>query len=318
MPKMPDNLPRLTSYEKTLEHFKSIKPYSKGKQKGSVPLGSVRAYTRSLITHRGDHFAFSYYGFDVVKLYEDGTREFNACGWHSISTCNFLNDTSSDVNIYFARIKNTLYLVKNKIHYMFPDGHSPIKVSPDGIVSGYKVPVCNRMNGEVMSAFRKRYAPFTTFLRDMLTINPHVPDDRELDALHQSMYRIQSLPIGKSISSFGPTQMKDSTYSIESLFNFIDKALLLDEQERADCFYQIATRFTFIAWCWVHGNTYTYTANAPRIFLADEAVRHFEELIKLRYSNMIFTEVAVPPRETAVHDSNRHYKVYQSAFAGGL
>lgn len=314
---MPDRLPKLTSFEQALAHFKSVKPYSKGKLKGSAPLGEKRSYSRSLIeytphdphllTHHGECVFLSYYDNRVVRLYADGTKRFSTCGWHSISTHHFLNETSSTGHAFrFERNKGVIYLVKDDIYYMFPD-QDDIVVHPDGSITGYKVPVYHRMDGEVMLRLKKQYAPFTTFVRDMLTINQHVATDSELDALPAYTRSIMSLPIGKSLRGLRPSEINYSYKSMVTLFSHIDEALRKDGDEQRAIFYEIATRFNHLVWSWNWGRM----GNVEPTLDAGTAVRHFNELIKFHFAKLIFKRERITPRNTAVHDSNEHYMIHQ-------
>lgn len=311
---MPDRLPKLTSFEQALAHFKSVKPYSKGKLKGSAPLGEKRSYSRSLIEYSPDCYplrleciSLSYYDNRVVRLYADGTKMFSTCGWHSISTNHFLNETSSMGHAFrFERNKGVIYLVKNDIYYMLPD-QGEIVVHPDGTITGYKVPVYHRMDGEVMLRLKKQYAPFTTFVRDMLTINQHVATDSELDALPAYTRSIMALPIGKSLRGLRPSGINHSYRSMTLLFSHIDEALRKDGDEQRAMFYEIATRFNHLVWCWSWG----HQSNVEPTLDADTAVRHFNELIKFHFAKLVFKKEEVTPRKTAVHDSNEHYMIYQ-------
>lgn len=306
---MPDRLPKLTSFEQALAHFKSVKPYSKGKLKGSAPLGEKRSYSRSLIEYAPDLecIFLSYYDNRVVRLYADGTKTFSTCGWHSISTNHFLNETSSIGQTFrFERNKGVIYLVKNDIYYMLPD-QGEIVVHPDGTITGYKVPIYHRMDGEVMLHLKKQYAPFTTFVRDMLTINQHVATDSELDALPAYTRSIMSLPIGKSLRGLRPSEINYSYRSMTLLFSCIDEALSKDGDEQRAMFYEIATRFNHLVWSWNWG----HRGNTEPTLDADTAVRHFNELIKFHFAKLVFKKEEVTPRKTAVHDSNEHYMIYQ-------
>jgi hypothetical protein len=73
---MPDGLPSLKTYEQAKTYAESIRPYIKGRAKGSIPLGSVRRYDRSIIRVRPDSIGLFYYSNEVIRFYPDGRKSY--------------------------------------------------------------------------------------------------------------------------------------------------------------------------------------------------------------------------------------------------
>ena len=299
---MPDDLPHLPTHAMAKDYFNRVRPYSKGADMGKRPLGSKRRYSRSLI-HKGerDIVTFSYYDNHVVRLYPDGRREFSVCGYPTISTTCVLNETSKTDTLQFKREKGKIYAVYKGTFYRMPDlGY--VEISNDGAIRGYEIESQHSIDFDAMKAKREKYAPFMTFIRDMLTISQfveHQPSTDDLDGLFVSeLNQVTYMP---SLKSLALTERR-VTGSMEAFFYLLDEALTLEEEEKLKRFYHLANKML----CSVLMEKSSNYAGM-RIANFEDAKHHFYELIKYRFASEVFVRKEVAPRDRGVHDSNKHY-----------
>lgn len=293
---MPEELPNLTTYGQALAYHDNVRPYAKGAEKGKRPLGRKRRYTRSQIVAGEGYVAFTYYDSPIVKLFHDGRKHFSSCGWQSISTTHVLSETSSTPDMKFRREKGKIYVVYKGTFYRMPS-HGIVEVSPDGAISGYEIETQHSINFDAMKAKKDKYAEFIKYMKDILTINQNVerhPNEEGLDSFFVSrLHAMRYMPALKS--QVGSD--RHVAASMQLFFEMIDETLMLGEEEKFKKFYVLAQKFfTSVAYDRVRESLYI-----------DEVHRHFNELIKYRFASEVFTKKEVPPRDSAVHDSNKHY-----------
>ena len=312
---MPEGLPHLPTYEKALAHWESVRPYIKGADQGKRPLGEKRRYSRSIIrkVHQltgDDAIVLSYYNNDVVRLYADGSKRFSICGYPSMSTMHVLNETSATDTLHFNREKGKIYAVYKGTFYCMPDrGH--VEVSASGEITGYECESQHTIRFDAMKAKKDKYAPFTTYMKDILTISQHVdenPSTEGMDAVFVDMLReFRYVPALKS-NIKAERGVKNSLWA---MFDLIDEAMGLEQEEMLKRFYVIAHKFfpsVVIDKCQV--NVYKWNMKGDRHVLAEDAVKHFNEVIKYRFADEVFERKDVAPRDRAVHDSNKHYFIF--------
>ena len=307
---MPENLPYLPTYERALAHWESVRPYSKGADEGKRPLGEKRRYSRSIIYKAQDNaIVLSFYNNDVVRLYTDGSKRFSTCGYSSISTMHVLNETSKTDALHFNREKGKIYAVYKGTFYRMPD-RGCVEVSASGAITGYKCESQHTIRFDAMKAKKDKYAPFTTYMKDILTISQHVdekPNTEGMDAVFVNMLReFRYVP---SLQHAIRTE-REVQKSFWLLFDLIDEAMGLEQEEMLKRFYVIAHRF-FPSVVLDNFSIHRWNNMAPtvgnRYVLAKDAVRHFHEAIKYRFANEVFERKDIAPRNKAVHDSNKHY-----------
>ena len=312
---MPEGLPHLPTYEKALAHWESVRPYIKGADQGKRPLGEKRRYSRSIIrkVHQltgDDVIVLSYYNNDVVRLYADGSKRFSICGYPSISTMHVLNETSATDALHFNREKGKIYAVYKGTFYCMPD-HGHVEVSASGEIAGYECESQHTIRFDAMKAKKDKYAPFTTYMKDILTISQHVdenPSTEGMDAVFVDMLReFRYVPALKS----NIKSERGAKNSLWAMFDLIDEAMGLEQEEMLKRFYVIAHKFfpsVVIDKCQV--NVYKWNMKGDRHVLAEDAVKHFNEVIKYRFADEVFERKDVAPRDRAVHDSNKHYFIF--------
>lgn len=294
---MPEELPNLTTYEQALKYHDNVRPYVKGAEKGRRPLGKKRRYTRSMIVAGEGYIAFTYYNSSVVKLFHDGRKQFSPCGWASISTTHVLSETSSTPDMKFKREKGKIYVVYKGTYYRMPD-HGIVEVSPDGAISGYDIERQHAINFDAMKAKRDKYAEFIKYVKDILTINQLVerhPNEEGLDSFFVSrLHAMRYMPVLKSQAVGSERHV---AASMQLFFELIDETMALGEEEKFKKFYVLAQKLL---------TSVAYDRARDTLFV-EEAQRHFNELIKYRFANEVFTKKEIPPRDSPVHDSNKHY-----------
>jgi hypothetical protein len=294
---MPEELPNLTTYEQALTYHDNVRPYAKGAEKGNRPLGKKRRYTRSQIVAGEDYIAFTYYSNPIVKLFHDGKKHFSSCGWQSISTTHVLSETSSTPDMKFRREKGKIYVVYKSTFYRMPS-FGVVEVSPDGAISGYEIESQHSINFDAMKAKRDKYAEFTKYVKDILTINQNVerhPNEEGIDSFFVSrLHAIRFMPVLKSQATGGERHV---AASMQLFFELIDETMVLDEEEKFKKFYVLAQKL-------LASVAYDKIREALTV---DETQRYFNELLKYRFASEVFTKKEVQPRDSAVHDSNKHY-----------
>lgn len=298
---MPDDLPHLPTYAQARAHYDRTIPYAKGSEVGYRPLGAKRKYTRSLILAEADTFMLSYYNNIVVKLYESGKRGFSICGFPTISTTCFLNETSRTDNLHFQREKGKIYAVYKGTFYRMPN-RGYVEISANGAISGYERETQHAIDFDGIKAVREKYAPFTTYFRDMLTISPHVEPRPNTEGMHWTFVadldRVTYMP-----STWGKVKTERNVkQSMTMFFELLDKALEKKESDRLNDFFHLAIKF--LNSC-IMENTHRFTDF--RVVEIANAQNHFNELIKYRFAKQVFKQKEVAPRDRAVHDSNEHY-----------
>jgi len=279
-------------------------------------LGEKRRYSRSIIRKvqqltGADAIVLSYYNNDVVRLYPDGSKRFSTCGYPSISTTHVLNETSATDTLHFSREKGKIYAVYKGTFYCMPDrGH--VEVSASGEITGYECESQHTIRFDAMKAKKDKYAPFTTYMRDILTISQHVdenPSTEDMDAVFVDMLReFRYVPALKS-NIKAERGVKNSLWA---MFDLIDEAMGLEQEEMLKRFYVIAHKF-FPSVVIDKFNIFKWNM-APdvgnRHVLAEDAVKHFNEVIKYRFADEVFERKDVAPRDRAVNDSNKHYFIF--------
>jgi hypothetical protein len=294
---MPEELPNLTTYERALMYHDNVRPYTKGAEKGNRPLGKKRRYTRSQIVAGEGYVEFTYYNNKVARLFHDGRKQFSVCGYPSISTTHVLSETSNTPDMRFRREKGKIYVVYKSTFYRMPS-HGVVEVSPDGAISGYEIETQHSINFDAMKAKRDKYAEFTKYVKDILTINQNVerhPDDSDLDAWFVSrLHAITFMPALKSQAIGGERHV---AASMGLFFELIDETMVLGEEEKFKKFYVLAQKL-------LASVAYDKVREALTI---DETQRHFNELLKYRFASEVFTKKEIQPRDSAVHDSNKYY-----------
>jgi hypothetical protein len=310
---MPDGLPSLKTYEQAKAYAESIRPYIKGRAKGSIPLGSVRRYDRSLIKVRPDSIGLFYYSNEVIRFYPDGRKLLSNCGWPSNSTASFLGDVlghskfkQAAGKIYYADSNYKLYKLTNHLQ------ETPLILDADNNPTSYEVESKYVLNREAFKIIKLRYEPFVRFVRDILTLNQNVTNEFESKSAGTRFNSHEkTLAVDVKTVAFSRNH-KNTQHSVrDEFFESVSDALKLNDVSLTlQAFYplafQLATSAAQARWD-REAIRYEYTCTPQ------QAKEFFYKLLKYEFANSIFIKEEIQPTTTAVYDNNAKYVELQYA-----
>ena len=310
---MPDGLPSLKTYEQAKAYAESIRPYIKGRAKGSIPLGSVRRYDRSIIRVRPDSIGLFYYSNEVIRFYPDGRKFLSNCGWPSNSTASFLGDVlghskfkQAAGKIYYADSNYKLYKLTNHLR------ETPLILDADNNPTSYEVESKYVLNREAFKIIKLRYEPFVRFVRDILTLNQNVTNEFESKSAGTRFNSPEkTLFVDTKTISFSRNH-KNTQHSVrDEFFESVSDALKLNDVSLTlQAFYplafQLATSAAQARWD-REAIRYEYTCTPQ------QAKEFFYKLLKYEFANSIFIKEEIQPTTTAVYDNNAKYVELQYA-----
>jgi hypothetical protein len=310
---MPDGLPSLKTYEQAKAYAESIRPYIKGRAKGSIPLGSVRRYDRSIIRVRPDSIGLFYYSNEVIRFYPDGRKVLSNCGWPSNSTASFLGDVlghskfkQAAGKIYYADSNYKLYKLTNHLR------ETPLILDADNNPTSYEVESKYVLNREAFKIIKLRYEPFVRFVRDILTLNQNVTNEFESKSAGTRFNsQEKTLAVDTKTVSFSRNH-KNTQHSVrDEFFESVSDALKLNDVSLTlQAFYplafQLATSAAQARWD-REAIRYEYTCTPQ------QAKEFFYKLLKYEFANSIFIKEEIQPTTTAVYDNNAKYVELQNA-----
>ena len=310
---MPDGLPSLKTYEQAKAYAESIRPYIKGRAKGSIPLGSVRRYDRSIIKVRPDSIGLFYYSNEVIRFYPDGRKVLSHCGWPSNSTASFLGDVlghskfkQAAGKIYYADSNYKLYKLTNHLR------ETPLILDADNNPTSYEVESKYVLNREAFKIIKLRYEPFVRFVRDILTLNQNVTNEFESKSAGRKFNSHEkTLAVDVKTVAFSRNH-KNTQHSVrDEFFESVSDALKLNDVSLTlQAFYplafQLATSAAQARWD-REAIRYEYTCTPQ------QAKEFFYKLLKYEFANSIFIKEEIQPTTTAVYDNNAKYVELQYA-----
>lgn len=188
-----DKLPRLCTYQDAMTHYFTVKPYARGKNKGSRPLGKSRRHDRSqigLFSHGqpDEHIVLSLYGYSVVVRHASGFTSLSTCGYNTSTTLQFLQDTTTDVNntgISFLKHGGAIYARdKNGHNHRLHSGR--VVVTPDGKVSGGGAAMSLVLDRAKFKEVLQPYAEFISYCKKLATLEDEVDPNELYVALRDS------------------------------------------------------------------------------------------------------------------------------------
>ena len=310
---MPDGLPSLKTYEQAKAYAESIRPYIKGRAKGSIPLGSVRRYDRSIIRVRPDSIGLFYYSNEVIRFYPDGRKLLSNCGWPSNSTASFLGDVlghskfkQAAGKIYYADSNYKLYKLTNHLR------ETPLIIDGNGNAISYATESKYVLNREAFKIIKLRYEPFVRFVRDILTLNQNVTNEFESKSAGRKFNSHEkTLAVDVKTVAFSRNH-KNTQHSVrDEFFESVSDALKLNDVSLTlQAFYplafQLATSAAQARWD-REAIRYEYTCTPQ------QAKEFFYKLLKYEFANSIFIKEEIQPTTTAVYDNNARYVELQYA-----
>jgi len=301
---MPDGLNRIDTFEKAKRYVESTRPYMKGRSKGQVPLGSQRRYDRSLITFRDGAYFLNYYANPVVTLYEDGRKRFSNCGWPSVSTVSFLQETSRSTDISFIGGAGKNYAIIKGIMYLVSDhrNETPLIVDADNNVVSCVHETKHVLDNEAFKNLKKRYVDFIKYVCDIVTLSHDVSDIVIVET--RGDMTLTATP-HRTAHFRGSThkQMRDK------FFYELDQAGILANEDKLSAYYKLAT-LTIRGAAHFIWNTELVKYEA---FASPKNVREFfYKLLKFQFANHVFRKEIIQPNSKVVFDDNLKYVQYQN------
>jgi hypothetical protein len=307
---MPDGLPSLKTYEQAKAYAESIRPYIKGRAKGSIPLGSVRRYDRSIIRVRPDSIGLFYYSNEVIRFYPDGRKLLSNCGWPSNSTASFIADVLGHHTLKQAAGK--IYYVDSNYKLYKVTQHSvetPLIIDGNGNAISYATESKYVLNREAFKIIKSQYKPFLDFVRDILTLSHDVSEEVEETRVRVNLVtRIHDDLIVDS-SRLRHNENKQAEIRGEFFANIRDALKLagVDGQEKfypLDKFYPLAKQLM------VSAAVPEWDRQASKYFYFCKPTvmkEFFFKLIKFEFADAIFRKEEIQPSTTAVYDNNAKY-----------
>jgi hypothetical protein len=306
-------LPSLKTYEQAKAYAESIRPYIKGRAKGSIPLGSVRRYDRSIIRVRPDSIGLFYYSNEVIRFYPDGRKVLSNCGWPSHSTASFLGDVlghskfkQAAGKIYYADSNYKLYKLTNHLR------ETPLILDADNNPTSYEVESKYVLNREAFKIIKLRYEPFVRFVRDILTLNQNVTNEFESKSAGRKFNSPEkTLAVDVKTVAFSRNHNNTQHSVRDEFFESVSDALKLNDVSLTlQAFYplafQLATSAAQARWD-REAIRYEYTCTPQ------QAKEFFYKLLKYEFANSIFIKEEIQPTTTAVYDNNAKYVELQNA-----
>ena len=182
---LPDNLPRLNSFEQAVRHYESVVPLRSGYDQGLVPLGANRRYKRSQMIrgetrHGVEYIICRYWQRDAITFFADGRVKFDIGNWHTPTTKMFLADVFGGYS--FRSHKGKIYYADRraiKYYYLHPvDG---LTLDKNGDAIDPMPEIRKVMNRKVWNSLRARFKPFVNYAQDMVRMADERPTGRILE-----------------------------------------------------------------------------------------------------------------------------------------
>lgn len=301
---MPDGLNRIDTFEKAKRYVESTRPYMKGRSKGNVPLGSQRRYDRSLITFNGEAYFLNYYANPVVTLYEDGRRRFSNCGWPSVSTISFLQETSRSTDISFIGGASKNYACIKGIMYLVTDHRkeTPLIVDADNNVISCVHETKHVLDNEAFKSLKKRYADFIKYTSDILMLSHDVSDivivEKRIDET------LTATPHKTACFRGGTHKQKRDKFFYE-----LDQAGMSANEDKLSAYYKLANQVIRGAAHYIWNSD----LNKYEAFASPKNLREFfYKLLKFQFANHVFRKEIIQPNDKIVYDDNLKYVQYQN------
>jgi hypothetical protein len=309
---LPDNLPRLNSYQAALSRYDNTVPLRTGKDAGLVPLGDNRRYKRSQMLKVESNFGKAiicrYWVHNVITFYADGRVHIDTGHWHTPTTLMFLNDVYGA----FTRYKGKIYYQHNEGHYYI----NPVEglwLNPDGSPKDPLPEYAHELNRAKWKAIIKRFEPFTTYAQDMMRVSEPKSAlelvnefNKLVESYGAEYWRGLTSVVGKHMRipyiTISPKEIKYNRGKIvETRREFVRRIATACERASLDemypLMYTLQTCASESVWT---GNNYTSECSPERI------KKYFYELLKFEYCNEVFDE-REQPIGNFVADSNAKY-----------
>jgi len=297
---MGENLDSMPNYAAALNIYNARKPYIKGKYKGERPLGMNRRHDRSRIELDKDgNIRVKHWQTDIIVYQPDGGISLNCGSWSSISTAQIMQELLGVDKICRVNCK-IYYRHDDKFHYM----GGGLYIEPDGDLMHYNNEYVYKAKPEVLKAYRKQYAFFLEYAKQVLTMSSDF--DVALDTKTFSpIFEGETLKkwyMSPLIAQSVRHDAKARARARETMFDFIDSLADKAEEERLQAMYDLITPLTYMMGnnMFRRANNFTWSCDYKRF------KRGFEELLKHQFGSEIFTLV-LASKKAPVRDPNAKY-----------
>lgn len=312
---LPDNLPRLNSYQAALSRYDNTVPLRTGNDAGLVPLGDNRRYKRSQMLRVESNFGKAivcrYWSHNLITFYEDGRIHFDTGHWHTPTTLMFLNDVFG-FGKGFTRYKGKIYYMHNEGHYYI----NPVEglwLNPDHSPKDPLPEYAHELDRAKWNAIKKQFQPFVDYAMDMMLVSEPksaLETVNEFNKLVESYgaeyWQGLTTVVGKHMKipyiTITPREIKYNRGKItETRREFIRRVAIACEKASLDEMYPLMFALQICASesVWT-GNNYISECSPERI------KRYFYELLKFEFCKQVFNERA-QPIGNLVADSNTKY-----------
>lgn len=302
-------LPRLACYADALEYYNSVKPYNKaGEHAGMRPLG-VRRYNQCLIQKQQENIALTLYGFSVVRFTPDNKLIIDACGYHTVTTVDFLNHVCADNGAlrFFTKVRKVIHAcsdwygltIYNPLPYNKPITYDIDKktfVNPEPIFR-------YRANVRETKRMLANYAPFLDYCKTAIKL---MSDSQGRCVQSEAQAKLIEMRNSAGVGNTGNTYYT-RFYTFDTLrnpaiarehrtmfFETLDKALVDNNHAM--------TYLLFIRLCSSLDGRYYYTY--------EDMKQLFINLLKFQYPHLLFKREEVQPTTHAISDDNAVFVKY--------
>jgi hypothetical protein len=174
-----DRFARLYTYEQAKRHFHSIKPYTKGRNKGLSPFAER---SRHWLTMRqeGEDYVITLYRTDIIRFKPDGRMVVKQGGWDTPTTHEvigrvlgteiFIRDHKGWITARReGRSEVGCYVLHKEDECVFKRGSiaDPNSYGTGLVYLNPPVPVIHKLNRSKYEAIKKEYKPFINYAKRM-------------------------------------------------------------------------------------------------------------------------------------------------------
>jgi hypothetical protein len=297
---MGENLDSMPDYATALKIYNARKPYIKGKHKGERPLGMNRRHDRSRIELDKDgNIRVKHWQTDIIVYQPDGGISLNCGGWTSISTAQIMQELLGVDKICRVNCK-IYYRHDDKFHYL----SGGLYIEPNGELMHYNNEYVYKARPEVIKAYRKQYAFFLEYAKQVLTMSSDFDvalDTKTLSPVFEGE-TLKEWYMSPLITQSVRHDAKARARARDAMFGYLDSLADKAEEERLQAMYDLITPLTYMMGnnMFRRVNNFTWSCDYKRF------KRGFEELLKHQFGSEIFTLV-LASKKAPVRDPNAKY-----------
>jgi hypothetical protein len=297
---MGENLDSMPDYATALNIYNNRKPYIKGKHKGERPLGMNRRHDRSRIELDKDgNIRVKHWQTDIIVYQPDGGISLNCGSWSSISTAQIMQELLGVDKICRVNCK-IYYRHDDKFHYL----SGGLYIEPNGELMHYNNEYVYKARPEVIKAYRKQYAFFLEYAKQVLTMSSDFRVGINI-ARYEPEFEGETLKewyMAPLLNTSNRHDAKARARARDSLFNYLDSLSTKAEEDRLLPMYELLAPVTYM----MGKDFIRSTASITWSCDYKQFKRGFEELLKHQFGSEIFTLV-LASKKAPVRDPNAKY-----------